>query len=198
MHCQPHRYTFIHTYPHNTPLCHQNYTCIHTYIYTQHTFMSPKLYMHTYIHIHTKHIQVTKIVDEYESVRKECTFNLTDTLNKRSADTQNPAWLSECPRFNTRLSALYGEIALNSREFIEIYLGEKQRYASPIAFLGFPIDTNAALRMLRYVKSFIVHTYMYICMCIYIYIYIYVCICAHLYVHIHAHIHAQVHTFMHA
>lgn len=92
---------------------------------------------------------VTKVVDEYESVRKECLLNLADALSARGEDVVDPFWLIECPRFNTRITAIQGEIALNSREFIEIFLGN-ERYASPIGFLGFPVDTNAAMRMLRY------------------------------------------------
>lgn len=93
---------------------------------------------------------VSKIVDELESVNRKCLFDLADALAQRSDTAVDPLWVLECPRFNTRIVARFGEMALNSREFIEIFLGEGQRFATAIAFLGFTLDTNAAMRMLRY------------------------------------------------
>jgi len=92
---------------------------------------------------------VVKIVDEYDSVTRDCFFNLSDTLSLRGDDTVDPPWLSECPRFSVILNAENGEIALNSREFVEFFAGQSQRFASELAFLGFPVDSNAATRMLR-------------------------------------------------
>jgi len=96
---------------------------------------------------------VSKVVDEYDAVTRECFYNLSDTLSLRGEDSVDPPWLSECPRFSLLLSARNGEIALNSREFVEFFAGESQRYASQVAFLGFPVDTNAATRMLRFRMS---------------------------------------------
>ena len=59
----------------------------------------------------------------------------------------------ECPRLNVRVSAEQGAVALNSREFVEIFLGAEQTFMSPIAFLGYPLDSNNAMRMVRYKMS---------------------------------------------
>ena len=93
---------------------------------------------------------VSKIVDEFESVNRKCFFELNDVLAQRSDTAIPPAWMLECPRFNVRLAARFGEMALNSREFVEIFLGQGQRFATTVAFLGFTRDSNAATRMLRY------------------------------------------------
>ena len=93
---------------------------------------------------------VAKIVDEYESSRIECRTQLSAALGNRGEDTVDPLWLEECPRLNVRISATNGYLALNSREYIEIYLGSESTFFSPIAFLGYAVDVNAAMRMVRY------------------------------------------------
>jgi hypothetical protein len=96
---------------------------------------------------------VSKVVDEYEFSRKECRTKLDGTLASRGDDVTDPLWLIECPRLNVRLSAKQGNVALNSREFIDIFLGSEKTFASPIAFLGYPLDSNSAMRMIRYKMS---------------------------------------------
>ena len=96
---------------------------------------------------------VSKVVDEYEFSRVECRSQLDDTLANRGDDVVDPMWLVECPRLNIRVAAEQGSIALNSREYIEIFLGAEKTFISPIAFLGYPLDSNAAMRMIRYKLS---------------------------------------------
>ena len=93
---------------------------------------------------------VSKVVDEYEYSRRECRTQLDLALSERSDEVANPSWLIECPRLNVRLAADQGAVALNSREYIELYLGADKTFASPIAFLGYPLDSNSATRMIRY------------------------------------------------
>ena len=96
---------------------------------------------------------VSKVVDEYEFSRRECRTELDQTLANRGDDVVDPLWLVECPRLNVRVSAKQGNVALNSREFIEIFLGAEKSFISPIAFLGYPLDSNSAMRMIRYKMS---------------------------------------------
>lgn len=96
---------------------------------------------------------VSKVVDEYEFSRFECREMLDVTLANRGDDVVDPQWLAECPRLNVRVAAEQGSVAMNSREFIEIFLGAEKTFISPIAFLGYPLDSNSALRMIRYKMS---------------------------------------------
>jgi hypothetical protein len=96
---------------------------------------------------------VAKVVDEYEVARKDCRDNLDDELGKRGDDVTPPNWLVECPTLNVKITADKGNVALNSRQFIEIFLGAEKTFVPSIAFLGFARDSNAALRMIRYTMS---------------------------------------------
>lgn len=117
---------------------------------------------------------VAKNVDELESTRLECRTELGQALARRGGwfvlfvsrgrfllicgaragdGVIDPVWLDECPKLNVIISARVGWTSLNSREFIQIYLGAEQSFWSPIAFLGYTIDVNAAMRMIRYRMS---------------------------------------------
>uniref|UniRef100_A0A7S0F1K6 PKD/REJ-like domain-containing protein n=1 Tax=Hanusia phi TaxID=3032 RepID=A0A7S0F1K6_9CRYP len=93
---------------------------------------------------------VTKPIDLYDSSRIECIDLLSAVLAQRGESFTLPTWVSDCPQLNVKISALNGEVSLNNRENLYIYVGGQSQFAQEIAFIGHPIDCNVAMRMISY------------------------------------------------